>query len=324
MYEGFYRLTDKPFKLSPDYRFYFESRGHRRAMAYLRYGLEQREGFIVVTGGVGTGKTTLIETLVDQISHQGIATAKIASTHLEADDLLRMVSAAFGLSHTGLNKAELLGNLETFLRRKSSRRERTLLIIDEAQNIPQRSLEELRMLSNLQVDGRMGLQTFLLGQDEFLQVLRLPNMEQLRQRVIATYRLGALEQEETRDYIEHRLALVGWQNDPEISPDAYEQIHLQTGGVPRRINTFCDRLLLYGYLEEVHAFTAETVKQVAEELNSELDRSAVAVQMDLDTSRVRLIEGRIDELEERVKELEDALILERARLRAITINKAPA
>lgn len=323
MYEAFYNLKDKPFRLTPDYRFFFESRGHKRAMAYLRYGLEQGEGFIVITGGVGTGKTTLVETLFNQISRENIVAAKVVTTNLEADDLLRMVAAAFGLPHEGLNKAELLKNVEAFLRKKALRRERVLLVIDEAQNIPRRSLEELRMLSNLQVDRTSALQTFLLGQDEFLESLQLPELEQLRQRVIATYRLGGMEQGEIQGYIEHRLKLVGWNNDPSLTPDAYEAIHLQTGGVPRRINTFCDRLLLFGYLEALHEFSANTVKKVVEELNFETYKPpspSVGYARSGGADWARLMEERVSALEERIRELEDALVLERARLRAMTLK----
>jgi putative secretion ATPase (PEP-CTERM system associated) len=319
MYETFYKLQGKPFRLSPDFRFYFESQGHKRALAYLRYGLEQREGFIVITGGIGTGKSTLVEMLFNMISRQNMVAAKLVTTQLDADDLLRMVSASFGLPHEQSSKSALLHGLEVFFRQRAQRGERVLLVVDEAQNIPKRALEELRMLSNIQVDGAPVLQTFLLGQDEFRAILQAPDMEQLRQRVIATYRLKALAPEETAGYIEHRLRHVGWTGDPSFDQGAYEEIHLQTEGVPRRINTFCDRLMLYGYLEELHAFTREQVQVVARELYGELDRS----QRMTSAPRVPLVRGpwqealdaRLSALEERMSGLEDALVLERARSR---------
>lgn len=323
MYESFYHLRDKPFRLSPDHRFFFGSQVHKRAMAYLRYGLEQREGFIVITGGIGTGKTTLVEMLFNMISRESVVAAKLVTTQLEADDLLRMVSASFGLPHEHMSKTALLKGLETFFQVKVSRRERVLLVIDEAQNIPKRSIEELRMLSNINVGGVPVLQTFLLGQDEFLEVLQAPDMEQLRQRVIATYRLKALEKDDVIKYIEHRLRQVGWQNDPSFTGDAYDEIYAQTGGIPRRINTFCDRLMLYGYLEELHEFTKDAVLAVASELNTEMDRSRTAVPREPGNGKWEQEVGtRLDGLEERLNELEDALVLERARLRAMYMGGA--
>lgn len=313
MYESYYKFSGKPFRLSPDCSFFFESQGHKRAMAYLRYGLEQREGFIVITGGIGTGKTTLVEMLFSLLSRENLVAAKLVTTQLDADDLLRMVSASFGLPHEGMSKAALLKGLEAFFQKKALRRERVLLVIDEAQNIPKRSLEELRMLSNIHGDGGPVLQTFLLGQDEFMAILQSPDMEQLRQRVIATYRLKSLAKEEVPGYIEHRLRRVGWKDDPVFEPGAYEEVFAQTDGVPRRINTFCDRLLLYGFLEELHIFSREAVQTVARELDSEMDRSQRAVPPP-GAGGVGL-EGRLSAVEERLNELEDALLLERARLR---------
>lgn len=319
MYEPFYKLQSKPFRLSPDFRFFFESEGHRRAIAYLRYGLEQREGFIVITGGIGTGKTTLVEMLFRMLPREQLVAAKLVTTQLESDDLLRMVSASFGLPHEQMSKAALLKGLEAFFHQKASQGQRVLLVIDEAQNFPKRSLEELRMLSNIEADGMPVLQTFLLGQEEFMTVLQAPDMEQLRQRVIATYQLKALKPEETPGYIEHRLRRVGWDNDPSFAPGAYEEIHGYTGGVPRRLNTFCDRLLLYGYLEEIHSITPEHVHAVARELLGELGRPRpVAASVPAPARSEDWVEdvtGRLSALEKRLDELEDAMVLERAHIR---------
>lgn len=322
MYEAFYNLEGKPFRLSPDCRFFFESQGHKRAMAYLRYGLEQREGFIVITGGIGTGKTTLVEMLFRLLEREKLIAAKIVTSQLDADDLLRMVGASFGLPHDQLSKTGVLKTLEQFFQKKAMNRERILLVIDEAQNIPKKALEELRMLSNIHADGSPVLQTFLLGQDEFLATMQASDMEQLRQRVIATYRLKSLDPDETRGYIEHRLRQVGWKGDPSFDGEAHQLIFEQTGGVPRRINTFCDRLMLYGYLEELHAFNREAVEAVVEELNDEFDRSRVTPHLvQTDGDAVDGLGKRVGRLEERLDELEDALILERARLRAMSLSK---
>jgi general secretion pathway protein A len=274
MYEQFYKLTSKPFQLSPDPSFFFSSRGHKRAMAYLRYGLTQGEGFIVVTGGIGTGKTTLVETLFATLQSENLVAARLVTTQLAEEDMLRMVAAAFGLDHSGENKATLLKNVENFLKARAREGKRVLLVVDEAQNLPPRSLEELRMLSNFQLGKRGLLQSFLLGQDEFLETLHSPGFEQLRQRVIASCSLNPFDLDELSHYIEHRLAKVGWQHDPKLTPEAYAAIHRYTGGIPRRINTLCDRLMLYGFLEEIHEFTEEVVKAVTEELKNEMARPA--------------------------------------------------
>jgi putative secretion ATPase (PEP-CTERM system associated) len=267
MYIDYYGFSAKPFQLSPDPKFFFGSSGHSRALAYLRYGLSQGEGFIVVTGGIGTGKTTLVKSLFSELDSRQVVAAQLVTTQLEADDLLRTVVASFGLPYEDANKAILLRRFEDFLRGHAEQGRRVLLVVDEAQNLPMRSLEELRMLSNFQVAESPLLQSFLLGQEEFRFTLQDPGMEQLRQRVIASCHLNPLNSEEIRPYIEHRLHVVGWQGlIPRFSEDAYATIYQYTQGVPRRVNVFCDRLLLYGFLEEVQEFSPESVAAVGDEL----------------------------------------------------------
>ena len=269
MYEAFYNLSTKPFSLSPDPRFFFGSSGHKRAMSYLRYGISQGEGFIVITGGIGTGKTTLVRNLFAELDKDCIIAAQLVSTNLTPDELIKMVSAAFGLPYEGLAKVSLLQQLETFLRRAEAEGKRVLLVVDEAQNLPAETVEELRMLSNFQGENRSLIQSFLLGQDEFRHTIQSPGMEQLRQRIIASCHLSPLNKDEVRSYIEHRLKEVGWSSRPVITDVAFELIHKYTGGVPRRINVFCDRLLLYGYLEELFVFNPKVVTLVADELAAE-------------------------------------------------------
>lgn len=269
MYEAFYNLSTKPFSLSPDPRFFFGSSGHKRAMSYLRYGISQGEGFIVITGGIGTGKTTLVRNLFAELDKESIIAAQLVSTNLTPDELIKMVSAAFGLPYEGLAKVSLLQQLETFLRRAEAQGKRVLLVVDEAQNLPAETVEELRMLSNFQGENRSLIQSFLLGQDEFRHTIQSPGMEQLRQRIIASCHLSPLNKDEVRSYIEHRLKEVGWSSRPVITDIAFEFIHKYTGGVPRRINVFCDRLLLYGYLEELIVFNPKVVTLVADELAAE-------------------------------------------------------
>ena len=269
MYEQYYGLSAKPFRLRPDPHFFFGSKGHKRAMAYLEYGLSQGEGFIVITGEVGAGKTTLVRNLFNNLPSEQIVAAHIVNTHLDSDDTLRMVVAAFGLPYENVSKTDLLTRLEHFLRAADADGKRALLVVDEAQNLTARTVEELRMLSNFQTDDKCLLQTFLVGQPEFRQTLHSPSMSQLRQRVIASYHLGPMDADETRAYIEHRLRTVGWNNDPSFSDDAYAAIYEHTGGIPRKVNTLCDRLMLMGFLEEMHAFTGHDVQTVIRDIAEE-------------------------------------------------------
>ena len=269
MYEAFYRLRAKPFQLSPDPRFFYKSQTHKRALAYLRYGVQQGEGFIVITGDVGTGKSMLVETLLKYLENENIIAAQLVTTQLQATDLLRMAARAFGVAYTNPSKAVLLAELESFLGATIEEGKRALLVVDEAQGLPRESIEELRMLSNFQRDGQVLLQTFLLGQEEFRNVLRSEGFEQLRQRVIASYHLTPLAPEETQKYIEHRLFEAGWSRDPNFTEDAYREIFEFSGGVPRRINSLCDRLLLYGSIEGLHTLDRAAFRAVAEELMEE-------------------------------------------------------
>jgi putative secretion ATPase (PEP-CTERM system associated) len=269
MYESYYGLSAKPFQLRPDPHFFFGSKGHKRAMAYLEYGLSQGEGFIVITGEVGAGKTTLVRNLFNKLPSDQIVAAHIVNTHLDPDDTLRMVVSGFGLPYEGASKTDLLTRLEQFLRAVDRQGKRALLVIDEAQNLKPQTVEELRMLSNFQTDDKSLLQTFLLGQPEFRATLHSPTMQQLRQRVIASYHLGPMDAQETRAYIEHRLHTVGWNGDPAFDDGAHAAIFAHTGGIPRKTNTLLDRVLLMGYLEELHEFHEEHIKTVISDISEE-------------------------------------------------------
>ncbi|MEI8301854.1 MAG: XrtA/PEP-CTERM system-associated ATPase [Burkholderiales bacterium] len=270
MYEAFFRLTGKPFQLNPDPDFFYGSRGHRRAMAYLEYGLHQGEGFIVITGEVGAGKTTLVRNLLRRVPSDSVQAAQIVSTQVGADDLLRLVAGSFQIDVAGLDKSGLLQRLEEHFRAMHRAGRRALLVVDEAQNLSPRAVEELRMLSNFQEGTRSLVQSFLVGQPEFRAILQRPEMRQLKQRIIASYHLGPLDSTETRAYVEHRLRHVGWRGDPDFSPDSLAQVHAVAEGVPRRINTLCDRVLLAAFLAERHDIDRDLIEDVAAELADEL------------------------------------------------------
>jgi len=269
MYESFYGLTSKPFQLNPDPSFYFASKQHRRAMAYLEYGLNQNEGFIVVTGEVGAGKTTIVRGLLNDLDSAKVVAAQLVSTQLDAEDILRMVAAAFGVGARNMGKSELLLALEAYLVDVTRQGRRCLLIVDEAQNLTPRAVEELRMLSNFQFGTQALLQSFLIGQPEFRKIMQSAQMQQLRQRVIAACHIGPMDQDETQAYIEHRLRCAGSKGSPRFDAGAFEALFEASGGVPRRINSHCDRLLLAGFLSGKSEFTRADVEDVAKEIRDE-------------------------------------------------------
>ncbi|HEX4524120.1 MAG TPA: XrtA/PEP-CTERM system-associated ATPase [Casimicrobiaceae bacterium] len=326
MYESFFGLTGKPFQLNPDPSFYFGSRGHKRAFAYLEYGLYQSEGFIVITGEIGAGKTTIVRSLLEQLDREKVVAVQLVSTQLDADDMLRAVGAAFGIPVKSVDKAMLLASLEAFLCQLAVEKKRALLIVDEAQNLTPRAVEELRMLSNFQLGDQALLQSFLIGQPELRAMMQGQQMQQLRQRVIASYHLGPLDKGETRGYIEHRLKHVDWKDDPQFDPACFDLIHTLTGGIPRRINTLCNRLLLAAFLAERHVLETADVQAIAHEIRDELGPEAVLSTMSvvdgetppssplmarLEAGRLHShfdnVEARIDRLEKTVAAAVDLL-----------------
>ncbi len=269
MYAEYYGLKGEPFLLAPDPTFYFESSVHAQAMAHLTYGLSRGEGFIVITGDVGAGKTTLVKHLCASLDKEKIVAAHVVTTLLTGHELLSMVASAFGLSGLPENKSGVLVRLQHFFEASHQQGRRALLIVDEAQNLSVSALEELRMLSNFQVGNATPFQSFLVGQSQFRKLIARPDLEQLRQRVIASYHLGPLTNAESGEYLFHRLRHVGWRNDPEFHPSALDALYRHTGGIPRRINTLGNRLLLLGFLDELHNLTADEVEKVANDLASE-------------------------------------------------------
>jgi len=267
MYTEYYGLTGRPFQLTPDPHFYFDTATHRKAMAYLTYGLSQGEGFIIITGDVGAGKTTLVGHLMETIDRSRLVAAKIVTTQLDADSMLKMVATAFGIPVDGADKSGILNRIEGFLRSHHREGRRVLLIVDEAQNLPIAALEELRMLSNFQEGTQALLQIFLLGQPEFRdQLASSPELEQLRQRVIATHHLEPMTREELPDYVAHRLTLCGWTGRPTFTQPAFDSMYDYSGGVPRRLNNLASRILLFGALEQRDQIDDATVNEVIDDL----------------------------------------------------------
>jgi putative secretion ATPase (PEP-CTERM system associated) len=270
MYSDHFGLTGQPFQLTPDARFWFGSRTHKKAMAYLGYGLAQGEGFIVITGEIGAGKSTLVGHLLATIDRSRLNAIQIVSTQVEGDDMLRLAAQGLGVRTGAVEKARLLELVEQRLEEEARRGKRTLLIVDEAQNLPVSALEELRMLSNYQVGGRALLQIFLLGQPEFREKLQgAERLEQLRQRVIATHHLDAMGPDEVEAYISHRLSLVGWKGRPQFESDAWAAIHRHSGGIPRRVNQLANRLMLFAAVEGRDTIDGAAVDSVAADVASE-------------------------------------------------------
>lgn len=269
MYEEYFNLSGSPFKLNPDPKFFFGSRSHNKAMAYLNYGLKQAEGFIVITGPIGSGKTMVIGQLLDQLNASNVIAAQLLTSNIAPEELLDHILSSFRIEPEGEGRTGKLEAFEDYLFDQLNRGRRVLLIVDEAQNLPFETLEELRMLSNIDYDGTPLFQAFLVGQPEFRETLQSARLEQLRQRVIASYHLENLTLEETKEYILHRLSVAGWAEKPSFMQAAFERIFAETGGRPRRINTVCNRIMLYCAIEEKHEVSSEIADIVIEELKDE-------------------------------------------------------
>ncbi|MGB3722179.1 MAG: XrtA/PEP-CTERM system-associated ATPase [Pacificimonas sp.] len=263
MYTDFFGLTGKPFQLTPDPDFYVDTKTHGKAMAYLTYGLSQGEGFFIVTGDIGAGKTTLVARLLQQKSADKIAIGNIVTSMINGPDLLRLAVDSFGMEPASADKGALLNQLEQFLRSQHRSGKRSVLIVDEAQNLPFEAIEELRMLSNFQEGGDSLLQTILLGQPEFrARLSTAPNLEQLRQRIIASHHLSPMREDEMQTYIETRLSRCDWKGNPSFTADAYEELYAASGGVPRRVNNLMSRILLFAGMDETSEIDGALIREV--------------------------------------------------------------
>lgn len=263
MYESFYGFREKPFSLLPDSGFLYLSSKHRMALTLLEYGLMNQAGFTVISGDIGTGKTTLIRQLLNQID-AAIRVGLISNTHQAFGDLMQWIALAFDLPREGKNKVELYRDFMDFIIDEYARGRRTVLIIDEAQNMSAETLEELRMLSNVNADKDQVLQVILVGQRELRETLQRPDLVQFAQRIGVDYHLDPLDSEESRIYISHRCTTAGGQADL-FTDAACQAVYEATGGVPRLINLLCDTALVYGYAGQLEHLDAPLIREVAED-----------------------------------------------------------
>jgi general secretion pathway protein A len=275
MYEEYYGFTEKPFSLTPDPKYLFKSASHASAFDLLQYAIRRREGFVVVTGDIGTGKTTLCRAILEQLDRKTF-TALVLNPFLSEEDLLRLILQDFGVVSrdeikrgrlAGVTKQELIETLNEFLLSLQPLRAQALLIIDEAQNLPLHVLEQIRILSNLETDKNKLLQIVLVGQSNLKDLLRRPDLRQLDQRVSIRYDLEPLSKDETSAYVVHRLAIAGGGAAVSFAPKALGYVHRYTGGIPRLINLLCDRALLGAYADRTNRVIAQYVAQAAQSLD---------------------------------------------------------
>lgn len=275
MYDTFYGLTGKPFQLAPDPDFYFRSVTHKKALSYLGYGLAQSEGFIVITGEIGAGKSTLVAHMIENIDPAQLTVAQVVTSKLDEAELIHVVARSFGITIDGHDKASALSEIEALLHEEAREGRRCLLVIDEAQNLSVGALEELRMLTNFHLGNHPLLQILLLGQPEFRDLVKGdPALEQLRQRIIASHHLGPMEKSETEPYLIHRLEHVGWAGNPAFDQRVFHELHEASGGIPRRVNQIVNRVLLLGAVEERQKIDAAMLQQVLAEMASDNDAGA--------------------------------------------------
>ena len=269
VYKSVYNLAGQPFRLSPDYRFSFSHPTYEDAKSYLKYAVNEGEGIVAITGAPGTGKTTLIASLIAELDIGNVHVGVVTNVQLATSNLVDMVVDAFSLQVEHSDSVSLIKEFKQFLRREHQKGRRVILIVDEAQGLTAELLEELRLLSNLQHNTELLLQIFLVGQEPLMDIIRSPGMEQLHQRLIAAAQLKPLSFEETVDYIKHRLSCVGWKGDPVFTDEVFSLIHKFSAGVPRRINLICHRLFLHVGLKGKHQLVGGDALNVIVELHRE-------------------------------------------------------
>ena len=313
MFNDFYGLFGKPFQLTPDPAFYYPSGTHRKALSYLSYGLAQGEGFMVITGEVGAGKSTLVAHLMATVDPEQLTVGHVVTSKLGAEEIVHVVAQSFGLDIEGHDKASALGEIENFLHEEARAGRRCLLVVDEAQNLEIGALEELRMLSNFQLGNHPLLQTLLLGQPEFRETLQdHAGLEQLRQRVIAAHHLEAMQENEIEPYFTHRLKHVGWDGNPGFEPGLFEELYRASGGIPRKINLIGSRLMLLGEMDQQQTLTLEMIETVVREMTQDnavpAEAAGSTADQQSEPSQVPGFEDLLAERDGRIAELEQAVI----------------
>jgi general secretion pathway protein A len=271
MYREFFGLKEKPFNITSDPNFLFLSRVHKEAFSHLLYGIKERKGFLEITGEVGAGKTTLCRALLSQLDRK-TKSAFIFNSTLPELQLLQAILEDYGIIVNGRGKVSMLRQLNSFLIEELSKGNNVVLIIDEAQNLKPSILEEIRMLSNLETDKEKLFQIILVGQPELRNKLNSPGLKQLRQRISVRFHITPLERDEIEKYIYHRLAVAGSTGQITFSPDAVDCIYRFSGGIPRIINTVCDKALLAGYVAETREITLPLVESSIQEIEGVLVR----------------------------------------------------
>ncbi len=302
MYEPFYGFSEKPFQITPDPAFLYRSAKHDTALTYLEYGLTENVGFILLTGEIGAGKTTLVQYILSRLESD-LDAAVIFNTNVTADELLDLILDEFEIARPPGGKADRLMALNQFLVDRYARRRRVLLIIDEGQNLSDAALEEVRMLSNLQSDDRSLIQIMLVGQPELVARLKQPALRQFAQRIAASYHLTGLDRPETGNYIAHRLAKAG--GNPDLfTPAAVDRIHHLSGGIPRAINLACQAALVYGFAEGARQIGQDTIRQISKDnLGVGLAAAPMAAPADGPAPHGNGFERKLGALEEDLKDL---------------------
>jgi putative secretion ATPase (PEP-CTERM system associated) len=318
MYERHFSLKCKPFDLLPNPQFLFQSSTHKKAMTYLEYGIKERVGFILITGEIGSGKTTIIRNFIKNLSGS-VKLSRINNTKVSSQQLISMINEDFGLDVEGKTKTKLLSELNDFLIDQYATKSQPILLIDEAQNLSPNLLEEVRLLSNLETDRAKLIQIILVGQPELNKILMLPEMMQLRQRININYHISPLTIDETVKYITHRLTIAGNNRAINFEGDMTEQIYRFSRGIPRLINILCDLALLTAFVEGKKEVMPDIVEEVVQDLearnymNISQDNCASETDSKDDDSDYRTLAGdialRIIELEEAVKKSVEELAL---------------
>jgi type II secretory pathway predicted ATPase ExeA/outer membrane protein OmpA-like peptidoglycan-associated protein len=296
MFESFYELASNPFRMSVDENYRYVHRAYKKAWSYLKYALEQAEGFVLITGRPGTGKTTLIRDILREQDIESVRAVNLATNQFQGEELLRLVALDFGFPAQDFNKATLLTRIEQHALMLHEQGQRVVIIVDEAQNLSAHGLEELRLLSNLQRGNQALFQVVLIGQEELRSLIYGQGLENIKQRIVASCRLEPMRDEHIQGYVEHRLNIAGWKGDPRLESAVYPLLHLVTHGVPREVNLVVARLLLYGSLEQKHTLRQQDLIEVLDELSKEqrlvFNKDEALAQLDAVEAKVALAVGR--------------------------------